>query len=59
MTNLTDHLTKLTCAAKTARDYGYVHTSRTLEKMVEDERLRLARLRVHKPTESSLSIAEQ
>jgi hypothetical protein len=41
MTHLTDHLTKLTCAAGTARDLGYVHTVRALDRMIEDEKARL------------------
>ena len=41
MTHLTDHLTKLTCAAGTARDLGYVHTVRALDRMIDDEKSRL------------------
>ncbi|GAB5447420.1 hypothetical protein [Gymnodinialimonas sp.] len=41
MTHLTDHLTKLTCAAGTARDLGYVHTCRALDRMIAEEKARL------------------
>lgn len=41
MTHLTDHLTKLTCAAGTARDLGYVHTGRALDRMIAEEKARL------------------
>lgn len=41
MTHLTDHLTKLTCAAGAARDLGYVHTGRVLERLASEERERL------------------
>jgi hypothetical protein len=41
MTTPTDHLTKLTCAAREARDFGYVHTGRALEKLISEERERL------------------
>lgn len=41
MPHLTDHLTKLTCAAGTARDLGYAHTGRALDRMIEEEKARL------------------
>lgn len=41
MTHLTDHLTKLTCAAGTARDLGYVHTGRALDRMILEEKARI------------------
>lgn len=41
MAYLTDHLTKLTCAAHTARDLGYVHTGRALECLILEEHKRL------------------
>ncbi len=37
----TDHLTKLTCAARTAKDLGYVHTGRAFERLISLERERL------------------
>ena len=45
MTHQIDYLTKLKCAAGTARDYGYVHTGRALDRMIVAEQQRL-RLRV-------------
>ena len=41
MTHLTDHLTKLTCAAETARDLGCVHTVQALDRTIEEEKARL------------------
>ncbi len=41
MANTTDHLTKLICAARTARDYGYVHTGHALDRLISNERERL------------------
>lgn len=41
MTHFTDHLTKLTCAAHTARDLGYVHTGRALDRLVLAEQKHL------------------
>lgn len=41
MTNLTDHLTKLTCAASTARDLGCDHTVRALDRMIVEEKAHL------------------
>lgn len=37
----TSYLTKLTCAAQTARDHGHVHTERVLEMMISVERAHL------------------
>jgi hypothetical protein len=39
--NLTNHLSKLTVAAATARDHGYVHTGRALDRMIRTEKTRL------------------
>lgn len=41
MTHLTEYLTKLTCAAGTARDLGYVHTVRALDRMILEEKARI------------------
>lgn len=45
MTNSTDYLTKLSCAAGTARDYGYVYTARALDRMIHGEKQRLRLLK--------------
>jgi len=56
MTHLTDHLTKLTCAAGTARDHGYVHTGRTLDRMIAEEMARIkAATRAHGPVVPSVA----
>lgn len=39
--NFMNHLTKLTVATATARDLGYVHTARALDRMAEIEKSRL------------------
>lgn len=41
MTYLTDHLTKLTCAARAAHDHGYVHTGKVLEQLIVQEERRI------------------
>lgn len=59
MTHLTDHLTKLTCAAHTVRDLGYVHTGRVLESLILAEQKRLkvaAQERADRCTESTLHL---
>jgi hypothetical protein len=45
MTYSTDYLTALTCAAGTARDYGYVQTARALDRMIVGEKQRLRLLK--------------
>lgn len=45
MTSLTDHLTKLMCAAHAARSHGYSHTGRAFDRMIADEKRRLLLVR--------------
>lgn len=43
MTYITDHLARLTCAARSAKDLGYLNTGRVFEQLIieEQERLKL------------------